>query len=122
MNDRIDTDRFREALVEERRRVLDAIDYLHGENPRSAGVDARETPVDEHLAESASITLDEEIDDTLEANSEHVLTAIEEALARIDSGAFGTCTNCGGEIAVERLEAIPYATLCIDCKRKEERG
>ena len=44
------------------------------------------------------------------------------ALARIENGGYGTCVNCGAQIAPERLEAMPWATLCIDCKRKEERG
>jgi DnaK suppressor protein len=122
MSRAIDTEHFRKALLEERERVLGAISYVREENPRNADVDALEMPIDEHLAESASVTLDEEIDDTLEANSEHVLTEIDAALARIEGGTFGTCQNCGREISVERLEALPYATLCIDCKRNEERG
>jgi RNA polymerase-binding transcription factor len=47
--------------------------------------------------------------------------AIDAALARIDAGTYGICVNCGSQIAPERLEAMPWATLCIDCKRKEER-
>jgi DnaK suppressor protein len=43
-------------------------------------------------------------------------------LLRIEAGTFGTCGRCGKPIAEERLEAIPYANRCIDCKRLEERG
>jgi DnaK suppressor protein len=120
----IDTERFRDMLVEERQRVLDAISYLHEETPGSL-VDETEEIVgtaDNHLAETASATLDREIDYTLEENSEHVLAAINEALRRIEEGSFGVCRTCGEPISRERLEAIPYATQCIDCKRKEERG
>ena len=78
--------------------------------------------LDNHLAENASLTLDQELDDTLEENSGNMLAAIDAALARIDDGTFGTCVTCGRKIAVERLEAIPYATQCIDCKRREEQG
>ena len=42
--------------------------------------------------------------------------------ARIDEGTFGLCERCGKPIDPERLEALPYATLCIDDKRKQERG
>ena len=42
--------------------------------------------------------------------------------ADIDDGTFGTCGRCGKPISEERLEAMPYATLCIECKRLEERG
>ena len=59
---------------------------------------------------------------TLEENSTHVLGEIDGALARIDEGTYGTCQRCGDSIAEERLEALPWAMLCIDCKRKQERS
>ena len=40
------------------------------------------------------------------------------AIAKIDAGTYGTCERCGNPIGTERLEAIPWALLCIDCKRK----
>ena len=117
----IDTERFRAALLEERDRVAHAIQYLHEENPGSIRDETEEITLDQHLADAATETLDREIDYTLEENSEQVLQAIDAALARIDEGTFGICRTCGQPIAPERLEAIPYATQCIDCKRKDER-
>jgi DnaK suppressor protein len=118
-----DVARFREALLEERRRVLDAIEYLHKENPGSLKEETEdETQDTNHPAETATATVDREIDYTLEENSEHVLEAIEGALKRIEDGTYGNCVNCGKPIAEERLSAIPWATHCIDCKRLEERG
>jgi len=118
----IDPARFRDELLAERRRVLDAIEYLHKENPGSLEDETEEMPLDNHLAETATATLDREIDYTLEENSEHVLAAIDAALRRIEEGTFGKCVTCGREIGEDRLTAIPWATQCIDCKRKEERG
>jgi len=118
----VEVGRFREALLEERRRVVEAIDYLHKENPGSIEEETEDQTLDNHLAETATATLDREIDYTLEENSEHVLTAIDEALKRIEDGTYGICTNCGRPIREERLAAIPWATHCIDCKRLEERG
>jgi RNA polymerase-binding protein DksA len=120
----LDTERFRTILVEERQRVLDAISYLHEETPGSLADETEEIvgSADNHPAETASATLDREIDYTLEENSEHVLAEIEGALQRIESGTYGICRTCGQPISEERLEAIPYATQCIDCKRREERG
>ena len=120
----VDTDRFRTILLEERQRVVDAISYLHEETPGSLEDETEEIigSADNHPAETASATLDREIDYTLEENSEHVLTEIDAALERIQAGTYGTCRTCGQPIAEERLEAIPYATQCIDCKRREERG
>src|SRR5256885_16310906 len=101
----LDTDRFRRALLEERQRVVDAISYLHEENPGSIEDETAEIvgSSDNHLAETASVTLDREIDYTLEENSEHVLSAIESALKRIADGSFGRCRSCGSLIAEERL-------------------
>jgi RNA polymerase-binding protein DksA len=120
----IDTERFRSRLLDERRRVLEAIDYLHEENPGSIEDETEEIigSADNHLAETATVTLDREIDYTLEDNALHVLRAIDAALKRIDDGTYGTCERCGRPIEPERLEMLPYATLCIDDKRKEERG
>jgi DnaK suppressor protein len=42
---------------------------------------------------------------------------VERALAKIDAGTYGTCERCGRPIPAERLEAIPWALLCIDCKK-----
>ena len=117
----LETERFRTILVEERQRVLDAISYLHEETPGSLDDETEEPAVDNHPADVASATLDREIDYTLEENSEHVLAEIEAALERIEARTFVTCSSCGRPIAPERLEAIPWATQCIDCRRREER-
>jgi RNA polymerase-binding protein DksA len=118
----VDTARFRDLLLEERQRVLNAIEYLQHENHGSLRDEAEDSTLDNHLADTATVTLDREIDYTLEENSENVLKEIDRALQKIEAGTFGTCENCGKPIAEERLQAIPYATHCIDCKRLQERG
>jgi len=118
----IETDRFRETLLEQRKRVEAAIQNLHDEHPGTLVEDSgEETAYDNHLADTATETYDRELDYTLEENSEHVLAEIDAALKRIEEGTYGTCTNCDRPIAVERLEALPWATLCIDCRRDRER-
>ena len=47
---------------------------------------------------------------------------IREALQRIEDGNFGSCESCGDDISMERLQARPVTTLCIECKRKQEAG
>jgi RNA polymerase-binding protein DksA len=118
----IDTNRFRDALLEERKRIVAAIDNLHDEHPGSMTDETGEDAVyDNHLADTATETYDRELDYTLEENAEHVLTDIDAALKRIDDGTYGVCTNCAKQIPEERLEARPWATLCIDCQRERER-
>lgn len=117
----IDTDHFREALLDERRRVQAALDNLHEENPGSISDETGDdSAYDNHLADTATVTFDRELDYTLEENAEHVLADIDAALKRIEDGTYGTCTNCGQQIPPERLEARPWATLCIDCQRRRD--
>jgi RNA polymerase-binding protein DksA len=118
----MDTERFRRILVDERERIASTIEHLHESNSRSFEEETEEETYDNHLADSATATLNREIDSTLEENSEHVLTGIDDALDRIENGTFGMCSRCGKQIAEERLEAIPYATRCIDCQRLAERA
>lgn len=54
-------------------------------------------------------------------NSQALLERVNAALARLDSGTYGVCESCGKEISPRRLEALPYATLCVDCQAKMER-
>ena len=119
----IDTERFRDALLDERRRVEHALATLRDEHRGSLDDEVEEIGAsDNHLAETATATLGREIDYTLGENSGQVLAAIDAALKRIDAGTYGTCVSCAEQIRYERLEATPWASLCIDCKRKAEGG
>jgi RNA polymerase-binding protein DksA len=120
----MDTEQFRDALLDERRRVEHALAALRHEHSGSLDQEVEEIGAtnDNHLAETATATLGREIDYTLGENSEHVLSAIDAALKRIDDGTYGTCVTCGEEIRRERLEASPWASHCIDCKRRAEGG
>lgn len=119
----IDTEHFRRRLLEERKRVVDAIENLHTENPGSIADETDEpTFQNNHLGDIATVTFDREMASTLEDNSTHVLTEIDGALQRMEDGTYGLCERCGQPIGAERLEALPWATLCIEDKRKLERG
>jgi DnaK suppressor protein len=49
------------------------------------------------------------------------LAQIQEALRKIDDGTYGECEVCSSEIPMTRLQALPYATLCVKCKEQQER-
>jgi RNA polymerase-binding protein DksA len=117
----IDTDRFRDLLLDHRSQVANAIEHFRREHEGSLEEETDEIPSDNHMADVATDTFDRELDFSLEESSEHVLHSIDEALGRIADGTYGLCQSCGSPIAEERLEAIPYARLCIECKRREER-
>jgi RNA polymerase-binding protein DksA len=118
----IDTEHFRKRLLDERKRVQEAIDYLHEENPGSIQDETQDSTADNHPGDMATVTFDRELDYTLEENEGRLLQAIDAALTRMDDGSYGACVSCGQPIGAERLEALPWTTQCIDCKRKEERG
>ena len=122
MSTTIDTELFRKRLIEERKRVQEAIDYLHEENPGSIQDETQDSTADNHPGDMATVTFDRELDYTLEENEGRLLQAIDAALTRMDDGSYGACVSCGQPIGAERLEALPWTTQCIDCKRKEERG
>lgn len=48
------------------------------------------------------------------------LDKIDEAIQRLEDGTYGTCAECGGEIAEARLQAVPFASLCLACQEREE--
>lgn len=118
----IDTDHFRTRLEEERARLTSAVDYLREENPGSLEEELGEISaggVDNHLGDTATATYDRELDEGLGEGAQQTLAAIDAALQRIEAGTYGTCEECGKQITAERLEALPWARLCIDDQRKQ---
>ena len=72
-------------------------------------------------AAAASQVFAQQRDLALRDRSDQQLVLVDEALARLDDGTFGTCVRCGQPIAAERLEALPWAARCIDCQRLAAR-
>jgi len=118
----VDTNAARERLQAERERALAEVQSLRDDLSHSIEDLVDEDGNDSHLADSATETLDRGMEQSLEDNAENLLAHIDAALARLDEGTYGRCERCGQPIAEERLEALPYATRCIECKRLEERG
>ena len=98
------------------------ITELDAELSESLEDSSEESPYDQHMAETAAVTLDREIDLTLEENARSTIAQIDRALQKIENGTYGYCDKCGKEIGEERLIVAPFASLCIDCKRLEERS
>ncbi|MDK9498917.1 TraR/DksA C4-type zinc finger protein [Streptomyces katrae] len=66
-----------------------------------------------------NITRESEL--ALAANATSMLEQTERALERLEAGTYGLCENCGRPIGKARMQAFPRATLCVDCKQKQER-
>jgi RNA polymerase-binding protein DksA len=73
------------------------------------------------LADIASDDIDRKMIEALGSQDLKRLKLIDSALTRIQQGKYGLCVKCGKRIPAERLEAIPYALMCIECKTAEER-
>ncbi len=71
---------------------------------------------DDESGEGGTVTVDRERDLALSAQALAAVEEIDHTLAKLDNGAYGICENCGRLIVKARLEALPYARLCIDCK------
>jgi DnaK suppressor protein len=74
------------------------------------------------LADKASSAYTKEFLYSLSNTDREVLQRVDEALQRIDKGAYGTCAECGEELNKKRLEAVPWASRCITCQEKIEKG
>jgi len=115
-----DIDRYRRVLESERDRLLHAVHAVHHEGSLLEETGDLAIGSGDHLADSATETYLRELDGGLEENAEHLLVEIGAALERIDDGTYGLCSSCGRPIDDARLEAVPYATLCIADKRALE--
>ena len=95
------------------------------EHETGFGGDQREmtgelSTLDQHPADTADFTYQRELQLTTQQILEREAQQVQGALHRRAQGKYGICESCGGQIAPERLEARPEATLCIDCQREQE--
>ncbi len=117
-----EVDTFRELLRNLRARLRGDLDQMTDEalrdQPDSSG-NLSNVPL--HMADVGTENYDLEFTLSLIENEQGVLDQIYNALARIEAGTFGACEECSGPIAKPRLQAIPYARLCIECARELEK-
>lgn len=116
---------FRGALEKLRSRLHGDVDRMTDEALRSNLPDGTSnlSNVPSHMADVGTENYDQEFTLGLIENERDTLEQIDQALDRMERGAYGVCTECGGPIAKPRLTAIPYARRCIQCARKlEEQG
>ncbi len=72
------------------------------------------------VLDAAADTVQDELNSQLVEVESRELVAIDEAIARMEQGEFGDCDVCGKPIPLNRLRVVPYATDCIECRRKAE--
>lgn len=109
----------RELLERERRKLVRRLRRF-GEDVG----DMADTGFSQHMAEAASASAEREKAFMMAGEEGERLVEVDRALARLsrEPESYGVCRGCATDIAYERLEALPYTQLCIECKRTEENG
>jgi DnaK suppressor protein len=88
---------------------------------RAAGEETGTRVYDDDHGEPETATYERERVLSVLDNSRDLLEQVETALEKIDGGTYGVCESCGKPIEAARIKALPHASLCIACKRREER-
>lgn len=115
-------DRLRQKLIGEKDRLLHQADDLSAEAEQLARErEAGDTQFDEESGEGDTVNVERERDLLLSATARQVVEEIDDALDRMKRNKYGVCKPAGRKIALERLEAIPWAQVCVDCKARAER-
>ena len=103
----------RDELLAERDHLLTQLGHMG----RAPG--ASELEFDEGFADSGQVTAERGEVDALAGSLTENLHDVEDALAKLDTGTYGQCEDCGSTIAAARLEAVPAARYCITCASKQ---
>ncbi|MEZ4415222.1 MAG: TraR/DksA family transcriptional regulator [Gemmatimonadota bacterium] len=110
-------------LLEERARALRSLGLFDqmAKADREGG-DSDLAAYTDHMADQGTEAMEREKAALFATKEGRYLYRLEEALRRLynDPDNFGKCHTCGAEVGFERLDALPHARYCIDCKRKEE--
>jgi DnaK suppressor protein len=106
-----------EAIRAELEEIKTSVERQLAEHGAPAGEDNVNLDVNEGFADSAQATTERAqlISLIEQLRAQHA--DVTKALRRLDDGTYGKCERCGREIPIERLEAIPTASLCVSCKQ-----
>ncbi len=112
---------YEKKLLDEKERLETELHEIEENNLRNSQSESSgENNYNDHFADSGTATFERERDLSLERNIKDILERVNLALQRIKDDTYGICTHCQKEIDPARLKALPYADLCISCKKKEE--
>lgn len=112
-------ERFRKRLETEKTRLVGLIEEYERElvvaRLTESSSDRSPEPGN---AEASSMKLEYAKELSIEQNTADLLHKVDHALERVAAGVYGLCESCGKSIPLERLDVLPYATLCIECATK----
>lgn len=108
---------FKKKLIEKQ---AELIDVVHKTEDYGREADGEGEAMD--IADKASSSYTKEFMFSKSNNDRQQLLMVREALDRIEKRTYGECLNCGEQVERKRLEAVPWARLCIKCQEMEEQG
>lgn len=110
------TNRLRKHLEGERQRLTALIEELERDREEARLTEtSSEHSADPTSTEGASMAFEYEKELSIVNNAKDLLDKVNHALERMERGQYGTCEICGQPIPAARLQALPYATLCVTC-------
>ncbi|MCW3491206.1 TraR/DksA C4-type zinc finger protein [Dethiobacter alkaliphilus] len=114
--------RHRLQLEQLKKDLLEQTEFAEGMQEHEGLRDATQelSVIDNHPADVGSENYERAKDISLHEKNQMVLDKVEEALEKLDNDIYGMCENCGKPIPEERLDAVPYAEFCVQCKKKSE--
>ena len=120
--DRVTMEGFKRRLLAEKEEVQKIRQHMDEEALEISMQDSISelSMYDNHPGDVASEVFERSKDTALRQSESIHLEKIDDALAKINQGTYGSCSMCGQEISLDRLEAFPATTVCIECKKKEE--
>ncbi len=118
-----DLNHFRKLLLKKREELLAQMDSIKETEMENTLKEATgdHSAYAFHMADQGTDTMEREKSFFYAQRDGRLLYHIDKALERIEQGTFGLCHACGQPISRERLEAVPHARFCIQCKSKEEK-
>jgi len=116
-----DLDKYEKLLLAKRAELLEELELLQKLGQSTLKEATGEiSSYSTHMADQGTDSFEREKAFQLASKSGRFLHHIDEALLRIKDKTYGKCQECGKQISTARLEAVPHARLCIECKEKEE--
>ena len=110
-----------EEFKQVRENLIDMLEDLdHRLGKITDDVKHLEQPVSKNFAEQATETENDQVLDALGNTTRNEMEKIKLAISRIDSGTYGLCLSCGQPIKKDRLNAVPFSSLCIHCAEKQD--
>lgn len=115
--------KYQDILIGIKEKIQDSLNHLEGDNLKQSQKESTGdlSGYSTHMADAASDAYDREFALNIASKEGSILYDIDYALKRIEEKSYGLCEICEKQIGIRRLNAVPYAKLCIKCQELEEK-